>query len=377
MMRRGGTRMQVAVERIVETLREVPPAHFQPGEVCARLRGILLDGGTLSPYLHFAPHRYTRNLIYRNEIFELVALCWEPQTQSPIHNHSGQLCWLSIQRGVLRLENFISLDGPGPETASAWCRTEAFPGRSREPWTCSRVKTASTASPIPSTNAPSACTCTRGRTTSASLTTPSLAPRARCGCSTTPSEASSSTAARSNCSEACRLAADRAVRLRSCVAEEGGGTGRSRSPGRGARSPILASVGRRHLAGDPRRERALGLGRGGRSQLLRPGEAQHGARVPGACPFPPLGEEGSAGGQSRVHRRSARSEHVRFAGSDLELHQRRNLRAGAQPMGLLRPQRRLPGAERHRAEGRRLRGADLRHGRPQLPGASPAFRSAA
>jgi len=106
--------LQVAVERIVETLREVPPAHFQPGEVCARLRGILLDGGTLSPYLHFAPHRYTRNLIYRDEIFELVALCWEPQTQSPIHNHSGQLCWLSIQRACCGWKNFISLDGPAP-----------------------------------------------------------------------------------------------------------------------------------------------------------------------------------------------------------------------------------------------------------------------
>jgi cysteine dioxygenase type I len=106
--------MQVAVEGIVEALRRVPPAHFQPGEVCERLRGLLLDGGTLAPYLHFATRRYTRNLIYRDEVFELLALCWEPQTQSPIHNHSGQLCWLSVQGGALRLENFISLDGPGP-----------------------------------------------------------------------------------------------------------------------------------------------------------------------------------------------------------------------------------------------------------------------
>lgn len=106
--------MQVAVEGIVETLRGVPPARFQPGEVCARLRGLLLDARTLRPYLHFAPRRYTRNLIYRDDVFELLALCWDPHTQSPIHNHSGQLCWLSIQQGALRLENFRSLDGPGP-----------------------------------------------------------------------------------------------------------------------------------------------------------------------------------------------------------------------------------------------------------------------
>src|SRR5438105_2474447 len=106
--------MQVAVEGMVETLRGVPPALFQPGEICSRLRGILLDPGTIAPYLHFATRRYTRNLIYRDDVFELIALCWEPHTESPIHNHSGQLCWLSIQRGALRLENFKSLDGPGP-----------------------------------------------------------------------------------------------------------------------------------------------------------------------------------------------------------------------------------------------------------------------
>ena len=106
--------MQIAVQGIVETLRGVPPARFQPGEVCARLRGLLLDPRTLAPYLHFAPRRYTRNLIYRDEVFELLALCWDAWTQSPIHNHAGQLCWLSIQQGALRLENFHSLDGPGP-----------------------------------------------------------------------------------------------------------------------------------------------------------------------------------------------------------------------------------------------------------------------
>ena len=106
--------MQVAVEGIVDTLRGVSPLAFGPVEICGRLEGIQLDPRTLAPYLHFAKNRYTRNLIYRDDLFELIALCWEPHTASPIHNHSGQLCWLSIQQGALRLENFRSLDGPGP-----------------------------------------------------------------------------------------------------------------------------------------------------------------------------------------------------------------------------------------------------------------------
>jgi cysteine dioxygenase len=106
--------MFVAVEGIVETLRGVPPPSFQPGEVCQLLRGISVRPETLAPYLHFAPHRYTRNLIYRDDLFELLALCWEPGSESPIHNHSNQLCWLAVHEGALRLDNFHSLDGPGP-----------------------------------------------------------------------------------------------------------------------------------------------------------------------------------------------------------------------------------------------------------------------
>lgn len=124
--------MQIAVDGIVETLRGVPPPQFRPGEVCRRLEGMHLDPQSLAPYLLFAANRYTRNLIYRDDLFELIALCWEPHTASPIHNHSGQLCWLSIQAGALRLENFRSLDGPGPgqgiRIVAKHCVERADPG---------------------------------------------------------------------------------------------------------------------------------------------------------------------------------------------------------------------------------------------------------
>jgi cysteine dioxygenase len=106
--------MQLEVRGVVDTLCTVPPTRFQPEEICRLLAGANIRSGTLEPYLHFAKGRYTRNLIFRNELFELLALCWAPRAESPIHNHANQLCWLSIQMGALRLENFHSLDGPGP-----------------------------------------------------------------------------------------------------------------------------------------------------------------------------------------------------------------------------------------------------------------------
>ena len=106
--------MQLAVAGVVEALKTVPPPRFMPGEICRLMKDLHIDEQTLRPYLHWLPRRYTRNLVYRDDLFELIALCWEPGTQSPIHNHSNQLCWVCIQSGALRFDNYLSLDGPGP-----------------------------------------------------------------------------------------------------------------------------------------------------------------------------------------------------------------------------------------------------------------------
>jgi len=45
--------------------------------------------------------RYTRNLVSRRDSFELLLLCWSPGTQSPIHDHAGQNCWMAVLEGEL------------------------------------------------------------------------------------------------------------------------------------------------------------------------------------------------------------------------------------------------------------------------------------
>ena len=45
--------------------------------------------------------RYTRNLVSRRDSFELLLLCWSPGTQSPIHDHAGQNCWMAVLEGGL------------------------------------------------------------------------------------------------------------------------------------------------------------------------------------------------------------------------------------------------------------------------------------
>jgi predicted metal-dependent enzyme (double-stranded beta helix superfamily) len=61
---------------------------------------------TLEKYLFYSKGNYTRNLIFKNDVFECMAICWEVGQFSRIHNHRDQNCWMSVPIGRLRVQNF-------------------------------------------------------------------------------------------------------------------------------------------------------------------------------------------------------------------------------------------------------------------------------
>ena len=61
---------------------------------------------SLSPYLFYASTHYTRNLVFKCDLFEVIAICWEIGQVSRIHNHRGQNCWMATPIGRLRVQNF-------------------------------------------------------------------------------------------------------------------------------------------------------------------------------------------------------------------------------------------------------------------------------
>jgi cysteine dioxygenase len=60
---------------------------------------------TLCPHAFYAS-QYTRNLIYKCDLFEVVAICWDIGQMSPPHDHGGQKCWMLTPTGQLRVRNF-------------------------------------------------------------------------------------------------------------------------------------------------------------------------------------------------------------------------------------------------------------------------------
>ena len=100
----------LAILEFVLALRKFPQQAFeQPGEILAFLHENPVMPETLRPYLSWDRQHYTRNLIDKTPLFELIALCWEPGQVSSVHNHRDQNCWMLTPTGRLRVENFRTL----------------------------------------------------------------------------------------------------------------------------------------------------------------------------------------------------------------------------------------------------------------------------
>ena len=56
--------------------------------------------------LNWDRQHYTRNLIDRTPLYELMAICWEVGQASSVHNHRDQNCWMAVPIGRLQVENF-------------------------------------------------------------------------------------------------------------------------------------------------------------------------------------------------------------------------------------------------------------------------------
>ena len=97
---------KVKVKTLIEKLCEIPDEDFHVEEIYQFLSENPLDIDSITKYLHWNADFYTRNLIYKDERFELMAVCWEKGQISKIHNHYDQMCWMTSIYGKLRGQNF-------------------------------------------------------------------------------------------------------------------------------------------------------------------------------------------------------------------------------------------------------------------------------
>ena len=98
--------MKHQIGSIIEGLRNIPELEFSCENVYQFLGANPVEVDSITKYLHWSPNFYTRNLIYKDPRFEVMAICWEKGQVSRVHNHSEQRCWMTVPVGKLRGQNF-------------------------------------------------------------------------------------------------------------------------------------------------------------------------------------------------------------------------------------------------------------------------------
>jgi cysteine dioxygenase len=112
----------VSVQKFVEELRKLPESAFGPIEPIRQfLEQNPVDCDSLAAYLKWDRQHYTRNLIDRTPLYELMAICWEVGQASSVHNHRDQNCWMAVPLGRLQVENFHLVH---QDLAGGTCRLE-------------------------------------------------------------------------------------------------------------------------------------------------------------------------------------------------------------------------------------------------------------
>ena len=109
----------VKVENLIKGLCRITEAEFNCENVYQFLAANPVDVDSISAYFNWSENFYTRNLIFKNERFEMMAICWNKGQVSKIHNHAGQMCWMTVPIGKLRGQNFRAVE---IDEAKGFCR---------------------------------------------------------------------------------------------------------------------------------------------------------------------------------------------------------------------------------------------------------------
>jgi cysteine dioxygenase len=99
-------RKTVGLADVVDTLRAFEAEPITRDRVLDYLRETAVERASLDRYVHFRPDTYTRNLVFRDDQLELMAVCWQPGQRTVIHTHNGQLGWMSVEQGALAVINY-------------------------------------------------------------------------------------------------------------------------------------------------------------------------------------------------------------------------------------------------------------------------------
>jgi len=105
----------VPVAQFVDGIRELSEGLITKNAIRDYLMTWEIRPEDLEHYKHWLPDRHTRNKIFRNDMMEVMLICWPIGAITPLHTHNGQLGWMTMIEGKLLVENYRKIRCNTPE----------------------------------------------------------------------------------------------------------------------------------------------------------------------------------------------------------------------------------------------------------------------
>ena len=105
----------IPLDQFVAGLEGISKGRITKQILCDYLTRNIPRRGDLDSVVNWAPDHHTRNLIFRNNLIELMLICWNVGNITPLHTHNGQLGWMVMMEGRLKVENYRLVRCDKPE----------------------------------------------------------------------------------------------------------------------------------------------------------------------------------------------------------------------------------------------------------------------
>lgn len=92
------------------TVAEMPAHELTEDVLYALTQRLVIDSCLMAPFIQFKDTGYARNVLYRDDKFEAICLCWEPGQGTAIHNHGGCYGIVYVFEGDLSVDVYKRLD---------------------------------------------------------------------------------------------------------------------------------------------------------------------------------------------------------------------------------------------------------------------------
>ena len=105
----------VSAEQFVDGIRRLAEGLITKQKIYDYLVAYEIRPEDLERYKQWLPDRHTRNKIFRNDMIEVMLICWPVGAVTPLHTHNGQLGWMTMIEGKLLVENYRKIGCNRPE----------------------------------------------------------------------------------------------------------------------------------------------------------------------------------------------------------------------------------------------------------------------